>query len=413
MSQKPSRERSQPKQPQKASIRPTRLITGVLAVLMLYVGLSQWFSSSHFVTLQHRLLQQYLIYTARCAADSGGRLKTVLKFIVKSQTSLAEPITSLSLAQMSPNGQRSTCVTGWNAQIFDSPVTTPQSIYHFASITKLFTADTVLALVRKHKLGLDDKLVNILPELQDRPLADPRVADITIEQLLLHQAGFDRDQVGLGDMMFDANPWCPSEVVKLAQYQLQFSPASQYAYSNVGYCLLARVIEEKYQQPYRKVIKALYHFERHPDVGFFDSSKLGLPNSAMRSLNERTSDGDHINWQALSSSAGLHGNSMDLLDMAKLVELQATPNVLSVPAQSFCEDYETGIQSCVGYGVNFINEDPSLKMIWRSGSLPVTASLITLDSQGNVFAVLSNSIISEQTKYQTARMVYQQQLGLQ
>lgn len=73
-----------------------------------------------------------------------------------------------------------------------TPVTTAMR-YPIASVTKLFTAVVVLRLVEQGRLGLGDRLVDLLPEEVTRGLhvldgAD-RTAEITLEHLLGHTSG--------------------------------------------------------------------------------------------------------------------------------------------------------------------------------------------------------------------------------
>ncbi len=63
---------------------------------------------------------------------------------------------------------------------------TENTIFHTASISKLFTAVTTMKLVEQNLITVDDKLVDILPELK---YADKRVNDITIKNLLNHTSG--------------------------------------------------------------------------------------------------------------------------------------------------------------------------------------------------------------------------------
>jgi CubicO group peptidase (beta-lactamase class C family) len=64
---------------------------------------------------------------------------------------------------------------------------TEYSIFHTASVSKIFTALAIMCLVEDQKLSLDDKLVTIIPELKYR---DKRVEAVTIKTLLNHTSGF-------------------------------------------------------------------------------------------------------------------------------------------------------------------------------------------------------------------------------
>ena len=112
------------------------------------------------------------------------------------------------------------------------------SNFRLASITKHFTALSILLLIDEGKLEFDTPLASIIPEF-------PSYAeDITIRQLLQHQAGLP-----------DYEPLVPEgtvprvrdrEVVDLLiqQASLDFAPGSQYYYSNSAYAVLAIIVEE-------------------------------------------------------------------------------------------------------------------------------------------------------------------------
>ncbi len=66
-----------------------------------------------------------------------------------------------------------------------APVT-PNSIFHWASVSKPFVATAIMQLYERGQLDLDDKLVDILPDYHS---SDPRHQDVTIKQILSHTAG--------------------------------------------------------------------------------------------------------------------------------------------------------------------------------------------------------------------------------
>lgn len=125
----------------------------------------------------------------------------------------------------------------------------PTSLFRIASVSKPITAVAVLQLVEQKKLELDARVCGVLGL---KP-TDPRLAQITILQLLRHTAGFDRGESF--DPMFrpvtiaeeqgvdpPAGPW---PIIRyMMKRPLDFDPGERYAYSNFGYCLLGRVIEE-------------------------------------------------------------------------------------------------------------------------------------------------------------------------
>ena len=63
---------------------------------------------------------------------------------------------------------------------------TENSIFHTASVSKLFTSSAIIKLVNDGLLSLDDKFYKIIPELQFK---DERIKEISINDLLNHTSG--------------------------------------------------------------------------------------------------------------------------------------------------------------------------------------------------------------------------------
>ncbi|HUR46997.1 MAG TPA: serine hydrolase domain-containing protein, partial [Candidatus Saccharimonadales bacterium] len=71
----------------------------------------------------------------------------------------------------------------------------PNSLFRIASISKPFTAVAVLHLIEKGKLRLDQPVIPLLAlSLCGKIGKDPRWQKITIQQLLQHTGGWDRDK---------------------------------------------------------------------------------------------------------------------------------------------------------------------------------------------------------------------------
>lgn len=145
----------------------------------------------------------------------------------------------------------------------------PTSLFRLGSLNKMIImAVAVLQLRDAGRLNLDDKVLPILGEIGPRPehIADKRMNDITIRQLLQHTAGFDRDRSG--DPLFPPRavqaaarqgaampPTCEAILRDTLESPLDFAPGSRFAYSNIGYCILGRVIERLSGERYTDVVR--------------------------------------------------------------------------------------------------------------------------------------------------------------
>src|SRR5947209_6780732 len=118
----------------------------------------------------------------------------------------------------------------------DLPIT-PASVFHVASISKEFTAASILMLDQEGKLSIDDDIHKYIPELQDFGVK------ITLRHLLHHSSGM-RDQwslLGLAGWRINQDLITDQDVLDILSRQkaLNFPPGEQYLYSNSGYTLLA------------------------------------------------------------------------------------------------------------------------------------------------------------------------------
>ncbi len=139
------------------------------------------------------------------------------------------------------------------------------TLMRIASVTKPFTESAVRKLVRDHKLTYDTKAFDFLklpPPANAKE--DPRLKEITVQMLLDHKGGWDRNKAF--DPMFATqkiekslglkHPARPADVVRYMLGQpLQFDPGSRSEYSNFGYCVLGRVIEKAAGKPYFNYVR--------------------------------------------------------------------------------------------------------------------------------------------------------------
>ncbi|MEU6715341.1 serine hydrolase domain-containing protein [Nonomuraea sp. NPDC046802] len=120
--------------------------------------------------------------------------------------------------------------------------------YRIWSQTKRMTATVLLQLVKEGKLGVDDKLGEVLPSTVEQDLVE-RAGDITILQLLHHRSGIP-DYTGPGttdlrpfDDLTTYHTW--EELSKISRARPRTSaPGEMYDYANINYILLGAIIEE-------------------------------------------------------------------------------------------------------------------------------------------------------------------------
>lgn len=123
--------------------------------------------------------------------------------------------------------------------------------FKIASITKQFTAMLILQLVEQKKLKLDAKLIEYYPDYR----ADTG-SKITIRQLLNHTSGLGNFFHLEGYKAVEArNPYTLDEFIsKFCSEELNFEPGTQFRYSNAGYTILGKVIEQVTGKSYSEVL---------------------------------------------------------------------------------------------------------------------------------------------------------------
>ncbi len=119
------------------------------------------------------------------------------------------------------------------------------NILRVASVSKLITAVGIMKMEEMGLLKLSDKVLTpdgiLGREEFTGEIRDKRMFDITVEHLLRHQAGFTKRN---GDPMFSVgNTDGRVAVRKTLCRPLAFAPGTSQEYSNVGYYLLALIIE--------------------------------------------------------------------------------------------------------------------------------------------------------------------------
>ena len=119
------------------------------------------------------------------------------------------------------------------------------TVVHAASVAKSVTALGVLLLVRDGKLSLDDDVRRHLPELPT--FRAPHDGPITVRQLLGHTSGlrdfFELLILARGRFEEERITAADATAVINRQLALNFTPGTEYGYSNTGYFVAAQIIE--------------------------------------------------------------------------------------------------------------------------------------------------------------------------
>ncbi|MDP9177049.1 MAG: beta-lactamase family protein [Gemmatimonadota bacterium] len=154
---------------------------------------------------------------------------------------------------------------------------TPASVFHVASISKQFTAMSILLLAKRGQISLDDEVRRYITELPDYGTR------LTVRHLLTHTSGLRSGfalRNDLAEPRDDDIDGDDSLVRILArQRALNFTPGTEYQYNNSGYALLAIVVKRMSGQSLRafadsNIFKPLGMMQTH----FHDNRTMIVPN---------------------------------------------------------------------------------------------------------------------------------------
>lgn len=146
------------------------------------------------------------------------------------------------------------------------------------SVTKTYTAATVMLLIDDEDLDLDESVADVLPEFQDLP-------KVTVRHLLSHTAGLptglDSDTAaGLTASRY-LSTVCTAE-------DALFAPGTDFSYSNAGYVAAGRLIEVVTGMTWHEAVRVLVLEPLGITPSFLGETAPGRPIASGHALNTAT-----------------------------------------------------------------------------------------------------------------------------
>jgi CubicO group peptidase (beta-lactamase class C family) len=291
----------------------------------------------------------------------------------------------------------------------DSPATEPTSLFRIASLSKPITSAGILKLVEDNQLSLDNKVIDILPfGTPEGQIPDPNMGKVTILHLLEHLGGWDRDKA-FDPMFADEKiskdlgvplPVTQADIITYMNGQpLQYEPGTKLAYSNYGYCLLGRVIEQKTGLSYEEYIKRavlspleitrmqIGHSnleDRAPTEVTYESKK----ESVYGAFNLENMD-SHGGWIASAPELARFAASFDKPDASPILSAASIETIFALPATITRKDYKPG-EKYYACGWEVRDYGNGRRNTWHTGSLPGCYTFMARWSNGVDCVVLFN-----------------------
>jgi len=184
--------------------------------------------------------------------------------------------------------------------------------FRIGSLTKQFTAAAILLLQERGKLAVDDPIARYLKEV---PAAWQAV---TLRQLLTHTAGVP-DTADLSKK--ENREWELSGFNSMMLFErmrhlpLDFSPGTEFKYSNTGYLLLGWAVERASGQTYQDFLHKNIMVPLGLDNSGFDSAVPILPQraSGYRTGSLGIRNANYLDMRAPGAAGGLYSTTGDLL----------------------------------------------------------------------------------------------------
>jgi len=114
----------------------------------------------------------------------------------------------------------------------------PRTNFRLASITKQFTALSIMMLENENKLSFDDTLLKFFPDFPDY------ASKITIKNILQHTSGLLAYEDHMPDTLTIQLKDKDVVEILMKQDSTYFPPGTEHRYSNSGYAVLAMIIEK-------------------------------------------------------------------------------------------------------------------------------------------------------------------------
>lgn len=218
------------------------------------------------------------------------------------------------------------------ANIKTGAALTPRHRFRVASHSKSFTAAAIMKLRAERRLTLDDPVGRHVRDLH------PRVASVTLGQLLSHAGGLARDGEDSGQWA-ERRPFLNEAELRadLARGPI-LEAGERFKYSNHGYGLLGLAIAAVTGEPYRtyvqrEIVEAAGLTETRPDAPLPRGTTFARGHGAKALLGRRYVIPAENHTHALASATGFVSTAADLARFFSLLHPAAAWRVLPPAAR--------------------------------------------------------------------------------
>jgi CubicO group peptidase (beta-lactamase class C family) len=259
---------------------------------------------------------------------------------------------------------------------------TPSTKFRLGSMTKQFTATSILLLEERGKLKTDDPVKKYIAD------APPAWDKITIYNLLTHTSGIPNFTSFPDYQATEALPTTAEKTVaRFRDKPLDFEPGSKFSYSNSGYVLLGYLVEKISGESYDKFLQEnIFGPLQMKDSGY-DSNSDVIARRASGYAPGRSgglANAGFVNMTVPGGAGGLYSTIEDLL---KWEHGLYGGKVLSTAS---LQKMTTPFQSDYAFGV-IVRTEQGRKQIWHNGGIKgFNTSMAYYPDSKVIVAVLAN-----------------------
>ena len=307
-----------------------------------------------------------------------------------------------------------------SADIAGTEPLTPNHMFRVASVSKPVTGIAVLRAAEQGLLGFDEKAFDVLAAYLPLNGADPRIGDIDIWHLMHHTGGWNLydypsdplfRSLEVAQAVNSSMPPDPQALSRwIAMQPLAFDPGSSFAYTNIGFVLLGRILEQKSGLSYEDFVQqfvlqpagitrarlgGITKGERLPGEVEYES----FSNAIWKSVFDGTTVVPEpayggLNLLGFDASSAWVFSAVDLAKLAAASDGDpAYPDIIS--SQSFDTMIERGTpagSSAIGVAWFLGLDNNGVTTEWNhSGGMPGTVSLLARLRSGVIVAVITNT----------------------
>ena len=282
------------------------------------------------------------------------------------------------------------------------------SLFRIADLSKSITSVTIFSLIEAGKLNLTDHVFGpsaILGTKFGKAPYKTYVTDITVDHLLSHTAGgWAADD---NDPMLHNNGWNQEKLITdtIENVPLTNQPGTHWSYSNFGYCLLGRVIEQVSGQPYGTYVKTTILAPCGiTTMQIAQNSEHHRASDEVVYIGQYSEDPYKININRMDSAAGWIASSTQLVQF--LNHVAGAPGIPALLKPETVRTMTTPVavypQGDARCARGWMVDNDGAGSWWHSGSLPGSTALMIRNPDASCSAAICNTRTEPHQEMDTA-----------